>query len=240
MTRASSSDCTKKASQQDRFLSSGHTVTSVQSPNQARTIASWTDIIYSQCKTPRESWWNKLWPGSLPRTWKGEMYFSPKPRRVQSRKNHLGKCSQICIWCLQRISEEETNCVHSSWSGGCVQQSAVQTADGTPCTIWRQLDPYMMARSNTPGKKGHHATWKFDLLAPTTDNGTFTRLPSVPSPLQCLHKGSGRSEQQWYKPGAYACKRQAYLQNSQWHPHSSHCCLGAAGKSVTPVSRDRV
>ena len=25
----------------------------------------------------------------------------------------------------------------------------------------------------------------------------------------------------------------AYLQNSQWHLYSSHCCLGAAGKSVT-------
>ena len=44
-------------------------------------------------------------------------------------------------------------------------------------------------------------------------NGTSTRLPSVPCPLQCLHKGTGGSEQQWFKPGAYSCGRRAYLQN---------------------------
>ena len=84
-------------------------------------------------------------------------------------------------------------------SGRCVQQSAVQTADGTPWAIWRQLDAHKMARSSTPGKKGCHATWKLDLYAPTTDNGTSTRLPSVPGPLQCLHKGTGGSEQQWLR-----------------------------------------
>ena len=36
-----------------------------------------------------------------------------------------------------------------------------------------------MARSSTPGKKGCHATWKLDLYAPTTDNGTSTRPPSA-------------------------------------------------------------
>ena len=38
----------------------------------------------------------------------------------------------------------------------------------------------------------------------------------------------------------YACGQRAYLQNSQWHQHSSHCCPGAAGKGVTLVPRDRV
>ena len=38
-------------------------------------------------------------------------------------------------------------------------------------------------------------------------------LPPVPSPLQCLHKGTGGSEQQWFKPGAYACGRRVSLQN---------------------------
>ena len=96
-------------------------------------------------------------------------------------------------------------------------------------------------------KKGCHATWKLDLHAPTTDNGTSIRLPPpplptppVPSPLQCLDKGTGGCEQQWFKPGAYACGRRAYLQNSQLHPYSSHRCPGAAGKSVTLVPRDRV
>ena len=73
-----------------------------------------------------------------------------------------------------------------------------------PWAIWRQLDDHKMARSSTPGKKGCHATWKLDLHAPTTDNRTSTRLPSVPCPLQCLHKGTGGSEQQWFQPGAYA------------------------------------
>ena len=41
-------------------------------------------------------------------------------------------------------------------------------------------------------------------------------------------------------PGAYASGRRAYLQNSQWRIHSSHCCPGAAGKGVTLVPRDRV
>ena len=122
-----------------------------------------------------------------------------KPRRIQSRKNHLGKRSQIRIRCPRRIPEEGTNSGRGGRSGRCVQQSAVQTADGTPWAIWRQLDAHKMARSSTPGKKGCHATWKLDLYAPTTDNGTSTRLPSVPGPLQCLHKGTGGSEQQWLR-----------------------------------------
>ena len=93
-----------------------------------------------------------------------------------------------------------------------------------------------MTPSSSPGKKSCHATWKLDLHAPTTS----TRLPSVPSPLQCLHKGTGGYEHQRFKPGAYACGRRAYLQNSQRHQHSSHCCLGAAGKGVTLVPRERV
>ena len=67
-TRASSSDCTKKASQQDRFPRIGLIVTSSQSQNREKTIASWTDTVSSQCRTQRESWWNGLWPGSLLRT----------------------------------------------------------------------------------------------------------------------------------------------------------------------------
>ena len=48
------------------------------------------------------------------------------------------------------------------------------------------------------------------------------------------------TEQQWFKPGACACGRRVYLQNSQWHQHSSHCCPGAVGKGVTLVPRNRV
>ena len=58
--------------------------------------------------------------------------------------------------------------------------NAIQTADGTPCAIQRQLDAHKMARSRTPGKKGCHATWKLDLHAPTTGNGSSTRLPLSP------------------------------------------------------------
>ena len=64
------------------------------------------------------------------------------------------------------------------------------------CAIWRQLDAHKIARSSTLGKKSCYTTWKLDLHAPTTNNGTSTRLPSVPSPLQCLHKGTGGYEQQ--------------------------------------------
>ena len=100
----------------------------------------------------------------------------------------------IRIRCLRRIPEEGTNSGCGGRSGRCVQQSAVQTADGTPWAIWRQLDDHKMARSSTPGKKVCHATWKLDLHAPTTDNGTSIGLPSVPGSLQCLHKGTGGSE----------------------------------------------
>ena len=34
----------------------------------ARVIASWTDTVSSQSKSPQESWWNGPWPGSLLRT----------------------------------------------------------------------------------------------------------------------------------------------------------------------------
>ena len=61
----------------------------------------------------------------------------PKPRRIQSRKIHLGKRSQIRIRCLRRIPEEGTNSGRGGRSGRCVQQSAVQTADETPSAIWR-------------------------------------------------------------------------------------------------------
>ena len=59
----------------------------------------------------------------------------PKPRRLQSRKKKLGKHSQIHIQCLCRIPEEGTNSGHGDRSGRCVLQSAIQTANGTPCTI---------------------------------------------------------------------------------------------------------
>ena len=48
----------------------------------------------------------------------------PKPRRIQSRKIHLGKRSQIRIRCLRRIPEEGTNSGHGGRSGRCVQESA--------------------------------------------------------------------------------------------------------------------
>ena len=120
----------------------------------------------------------------------------PQQRRIQSRENHLGKRSQIRIRCLRRTPEEGTNSGRGGRSGRCVQESAIQSADGTPCAIWRQLDAHKMARSSTQGKKGCNATWKLDLHAPTTDNRTSTRLSPVPRPLQCLHKGTGGSEQQ--------------------------------------------
>ena len=95
--------------------------------------------------------------------------------------------SRIRIRCLRTVPEGETSTGRGSLSGRCIQQSAVQTADGT-CTIWHQLDVHKMAASCTPGKKGRHVSRKLDLHAKTTDSRTPTRLSSVPDPLQSLHK----------------------------------------------------
>ena len=102
--------------------------------------------------------------------------------------------------CPRRTPEERTHSCCSSRFGRCVQQSAIQTTDETPCAIWRQSVFYKKARSSTPGKKGRHTTWKLDAHAPTSDNGTSTGLSRVPSHLQCLHKRTGGLEQQWLKP----------------------------------------
>ena len=99
-------------------------------------------------------------------------------------------------------------------------------AGGTPCALWRQLDAHKIARSSLQERKVAMLLGSWISNAPTTDNGTSTSpypppppptppRPTVPSPLQCLHKGTGRSEQQWFKPGAYACGRRAYPQHSQ-------------------------
>ena len=104
----------------------------------------------------------------------------PNQGGLQSRKNHLGKRSQIRIRCLRRIPEEGGNSGRGGRSRRCVQQSVIQTADGIPCVIWHELDAHKMARSSTVGKKCCHATWKLDLHAPTTDSGTSTRLPLSP------------------------------------------------------------
>ena len=44
---------------------------------------------------------------------------------------------------------------------------------------------------------------------------TYPRPTPAPSPLQCLHKGTVGSEQQWFKPGVCSRRRRAYLQDSQ-------------------------
>ena len=119
----------------------------------------------------------------------------PNQRGHRAGKHTWKKSSQIRIRCLRRIREEGTNSGREGRSGRCVQQSAIQTADGTPCAIWRQLHAHKMARSSTPRKKGCHAT-KLDFHAPTTDNGVPQGSP-VSNPLQCLHKGTCGSEQQW-------------------------------------------
>ena len=75
------------------------------------------------------------------------------------------------------------------------------------------LDAHKMAHSSTPGKKDCHATWKLDLHAPTTDKGTSTGSRSL-SPVFYNVYTNGQMDQ-WFKPGAYACRRRAYLQNSQ-------------------------
>ena len=96
-----------------------------------------------------------------------------------------------------------------------IRTTECNSADGTHCAKWHQLDAEKMTWGSTPGKKGCYATWKLNLHAPTTDNGISTRLSPVPRPLQCLHKGTGRSKQQWFKSGTHACRQRIYLQSSQ-------------------------
>ena len=164
-----------------------------------------------------------------------EKCTSPKPRRLQSRKKHLEN-RQICIWCLRKIPEEGT---HSGCSGQLedaynrvqfklLMELFVQYGISLTLTRW--------LCSSTLEKKDHHATWKLDLHAPTTDNGTSTRLAPASSSLQCLHKGTGGSNSNglgWVLTLAdegLMCKTAC----------DTHTLTGAAGKSVTMVPRDRV
>ena len=55
----------------------------------------------------------------------------------------LWKRSQIRIRCLRIFPEEGTNSGRGGRSVRCVQQGAIQTAGGTPCPIWRQLDAHI-------------------------------------------------------------------------------------------------
>ena len=94
--------------------------------------------------------------------------------------------------------------------------------------------------SSTVGKNSHHVTWTLDLHTPEIHHGTSIRLFPDPGSLQCLQTGIGGSVQQGSNSGTYSCRWWAYLQSNQWHPHSIHCYLGRAGKSITLMSEDRV
>ena len=124
---------------------------------------------------------------------------------------------RIHIRCLQRIPEERKHFGRSGRCGRCVQQNAIQTDAETSCTIWCQFDTHMMACSSTPGEQGRHATWKLDLLAPTTDTavGHPHGSPLPPVLYNVFTKGLADLKQKWLKPGAYTCKHRAYLQNSR-------------------------
>ena len=144
-----------------------------------------------------------------------------RSRKVLPRKkgteqeNYQGTHSLICIQCLWRIPEEGTSSGWCGQSGRCIQQMEPLVQYGAWCS--------------QVGSQQH--SWKERLLPCDLETGSpcpnnwqrdFHKAPPVASSVQCLHKGTGWSEQQWFKPGAYACGRHAHLQNSQWHPHSSH------------------
>ena len=132
-------------------------------------------------------------------------HTSVKPRRAQSSKSRLGKRCQIRMRYTQGSPEERTNSDSNSRSRRCVQQSAIQTANGTPYITWLDLDAHKMARSSTSGLKDLKATWRLGLQALTTGNGTSTIFSPVASPLHCLHKETGGSEQQSLTAVAYTC-----------------------------------
>ena len=102
----------------------------------------------------------------------------PNERGYRAGKNTWENAARFAYDVYEGFQrKEQTLAVAVDLAGRCVQQSAIQTAEGTPCTIWHQLDAYKMARSSIPEKKGRHATWKLDLHAPATDNGTSTSPP---------------------------------------------------------------
>ena len=82
----------------------GHIVTSSHSPNRKKTVQA-ERITYPQNTTgklterivARKIAQDLQWVGG------GGGDTPPKPRRIYNRNNQLGKCSQICIRCLQRI-----------------------------------------------------------------------------------------------------------------------------------------
>ena len=102
---------------------------------------------------------------------------------------------------------------------------------------WAQARKRAQHHSNASSSKEVRTIWI------STPKQLIMGFPKDPHPLpvnsllQCLHKGTGRSEQQWFKQGVYACRQRTYLQNSQWHPHGNP---GAAWKGVKLVQRDRV
>ena len=160
-----------------------------------------------------------------------EKCTSPKPRRVQSREKHLGKHSQIRIHCLRRIPEERTN---SGWAVDVedaynrvqfklLMELIVQYGISLMFTRWLAV---ALQERKVAMWLGNWISMPKQL---TMGLPQGPPSPPVHRPL-CLHKGTDGSDQQWFKPGVYACGWWAYIQNSQWHPHCSHHCPGAARK----------
>ena len=58
-------------------------------------LAFCTDTLSSQCRTPWLSWWSDSWPGSLPRTWTGEMYFSQTQEGTEQEKSTWENAARI-------------------------------------------------------------------------------------------------------------------------------------------------
>ena len=121
-----------------------------------------------------------------------------------------------------RTTECNSNCW---WNSLCNTASTWRSQDGSQQHSRKERLPCDL-ETGSPGPKN----WQWDLL----------KAPPDPSLLQCLHKGTGGSEQEWFKPGAYACGRRDFLQNSHWHPHSSHHYPGTIGNNVTLAPRDNV
>ena len=121
----------------------------------------------------------------------------PYQGECRAGKNHLESTARLAYDVYEGFQrKEQTLAMAVDLEDAC---NRAQSA------IWRQLDAHKIALSSTPGKEDRQATWKLDLHAPITDDGFSTRLSPVPCPLQCLHNGPGRSKQQWFKLGAYAC-----------------------------------
>ena len=135
-----------------------------------------------------------------------------------------GKCSCMCMWCVWRIPEERTNTGCGNLSRGRIEQVPVQAANGPALAIilWSQPDTDPVDYRSAPGKISCDAAWKLELCYSSAHNGHTTRLTTLASVLQFVHKGLAHLN---------AGRRRVHVQNNKGHPGDSRTCAWTTGNA---------